>query len=64
MPEEILKASSGPGQGGDDRVECCCPPVVVYIIFTKCLTVSNGACQDWSFCEPGCDGPMTTVSAA
>ena len=31
--------------------ECCCPNSIKYVIFTNCLTINNGSCQDWEFCE-------------
>ncbi|MGI6164018.1 MAG: hypothetical protein ACOYEQ_08865 [Bacillota bacterium] len=34
--------------------ECCCPGKVVYVIFTNCLTINNGACPDWEFCDQNC----------
>ncbi|HAF66392.1 MAG TPA: hypothetical protein PLR82_01140 [Bacillota bacterium] len=34
------------------RDECCCPNNVTYVIFTNCLTINNGSCANWDFCEP------------
>lgn len=36
----------------DDDDECCCPEMVVYLIFTDCVTINNGACEEWEFCKP------------
>ncbi len=45
--------------------DCCCPDRVIYVIFTRCLTINNGACPDWEFCEQNClgnDGPQDLAS--
>lgn len=31
--------------------DCCCPLFNVYVIFAECLTINNGACPDWDFCD-------------
>ncbi|HHY12189.1 MAG TPA: hypothetical protein GX529_06115 [Firmicutes bacterium] len=40
------------GEGRCSTTDCCCPGHVTYIIFTRCLTINNGACPEWEFCEP------------
>lgn len=32
--------------------KCCCPAIVAYLIWTNCVTINNGACEDWDFCQP------------
>ncbi len=34
--------------------DCSCPDLVVYVVWSKCLTINNGACSRWRFCKPGC----------
>ncbi len=43
------------GKGGCHHQDgdCCCPVVVVYLVYTDCVTINNGACADWSFCVTG-----------
>ena len=36
----------------DEQEECAAPEIVLYFIWTKCLTINNGACPTWSFCNP------------
>ena len=31
------------------RVDCCCPRNILYFVFTDCVTITNGACEDWVF---------------
>jgi hypothetical protein len=31
--------------------KCTVPQLALYIIFTQCLTINNGACPDWDFCD-------------
>ncbi len=35
--------------------ECEAPDKVFYFIFCKCVTINNGACGEWEFCNA--DGP-------
>lgn len=35
-----------------DKSKCKAPFKVVYVIFTNCTTINNGACPDWDFCDP------------
>ncbi len=56
MHRNLIKAareiSEVPENGGNcNNNDCCCPNHVTYIIFTKCLTINNGACPDWEFCQ-------------
>ena len=42
-----------------DDDECAAPGIVVYLILCDCVTINNGACEDWKFCN--CrkhDGPV------
>jgi hypothetical protein len=45
---------AGRSEGGrrchnDD--DCVAPDLVVYVIITNCVTINNGACEDWEFCK-------------
>ncbi|MDP2870945.1 MAG: hypothetical protein Q8P31_00140 [Bacillota bacterium] len=31
--------------------KCEVPRLVLYFIFTECVTINNGACPDWEFCD-------------
>lgn len=42
--------------------ECCCPQKVIYLIFTECVTINNGACPDWAIC--GDSSPRETQKLA
>jgi len=48
--------------GCPSKTECCCPGVVLYFIFTNCVTINNGACPDWVFCKS--DECNSTTKAA
>ncbi|MDI6710743.1 MAG: hypothetical protein QME76_08700 [Bacillota bacterium] len=41
----------GEANGGTKDEECCCVDRVVYVVFTKCLTINNCAHEDWKFCK-------------
>ncbi|MEX0974629.1 MAG: hypothetical protein WD024_04650 [Bacillota bacterium] len=34
--------------------ECAAPEKVFYFIFCNCVTINNGACEDWEFCNSRC----------
>lgn len=36
-----------------EEEECVAPDRVIYVIFCKCVTINNGACEDWEFCKAG-----------
>lgn len=48
VSESAMTQQSRGGLKGD----CCCPLFNVYVIFTNCLTINNGACPTWDFCGP------------
>ncbi|MEW6541670.1 MAG: hypothetical protein AB1402_08670 [Bacillota bacterium] len=31
---------------------CKAPLKVIYLVFANCVTINNGACPDWDFCDP------------
>lgn len=33
------------------KAKCEVPRIALFIIFTKCLTINNGACPEWDFCN-------------
>ena len=35
----------------DEEDECAAPDKVFYFIFCNCVTINNGACEDWEFCN-------------
>ena len=37
-----------------DDVDCVAPDRVLYFIFCNCVTINNGACEDWEFCDNKC----------
>jgi hypothetical protein len=41
-----------PADASECHTKCCCPKFVIYLIWTNCVTINNGACPDWDFCEP------------
>lgn len=44
----------GPGRPGDGRKRrdrCETPFLALYFIWTDCVTVNNGACPEWEFCD-------------
>ncbi|MBE0465610.1 MAG: hypothetical protein IBX71_00040 [Candidatus Desulforudis sp.] len=43
-----------PQKSGDLLGKCKTPLKVIYIILTNCVTINNGACPDWDFCDPLC----------
>lgn len=34
--------------------QCQAPSKVVFLVFTNCLVINNGACPEWDFCDPLC----------
>lgn len=34
------------------KTRCIAPFKVIYIIFSNCTTINNGACPEWDFCDP------------
>ncbi len=55
LVEGIVKTVTAPESRPTGRCvsssPCASPNTVVYLIFTDCLTINNGACEDWEFCE-------------
>jgi len=45
------------GCGGPPAAGCSVPQRVVYVIFSRCVTINNGACPDWEFCQPCTNQP-------
>jgi hypothetical protein len=31
--------------------DCVAPNCIMYFVFSNCVTINNGACEDWEFCE-------------
>lgn len=31
--------------------KCVVPKLALFVIFAKCVTINNGACPDWEFCD-------------
>lgn len=31
---------------------CKVPSKVIYLVFSNCTVVNNGACPEWDFCDP------------
>jgi hypothetical protein len=43
--------SSNRGSSRCHDEDCETPDQVFYFIFCRCVTINNGACEDWEFCE-------------
>jgi hypothetical protein len=50
--EAVNESVAANAQKCGSQTGCCCPNIVVYLIWTNCVTINNGACPDWDFCEP------------
>ena len=57
--EAVIEALGLGRRGGEDtrhdkhheEEECAAPDIVVYLILCDCVTINNGACRDWKFCN-------------
>ncbi len=50
----VTRAGRSEGRRCHDD-DCVAPDLVVYVIITNCVTINNGACEDWEFCKrDGC----------
>ncbi|MBE0465609.1 MAG: hypothetical protein IBX71_00035 [Candidatus Desulforudis sp.] len=58
--EQIKAAVDAVGELGTSEAEaqlflknkCVAPLKVIYVLLSNCVTINNGACPDWDFCEP------------
>jgi hypothetical protein len=50
--DAVSESAAAQQTRGGLKSDCCCPLFNVYVIFTNCLTINNGSCPDWDFCDP------------
>jgi hypothetical protein len=58
FPNAEIAARGGCGGDGygkvpppPNAVACSVPALALYVIFTDCLVINNGACPTWRFCN-------------
>lgn len=51
---EAVRVPCGKNRGNNQQnQECDAPFLVLYFVFTDCVTINNGACPQWEFCRQG-----------